>query len=86
MPGGSSFCGVVKEDHKESRCASVGRGHLKTDTTRSVLRYFKATFSHDYRNISFSLAEWMAQKKVQTLYLPLKWSKPKKFKVHELRK
>ena len=32
-----------------------------------------------------SLAEWMAQKNVQTVYLPLQWC-PKKFKVHELKK
>ena len=34
-----------------------------------------------------SITHWLSgwPKKVQTLYLPLKWSKPKKFKVYELR-
>ena len=38
-----------------------------------------------FRTTTNSLAEWMAQQKVQTLDLPLKGSNPKKSKVHEPR-
>ena len=37
-----------------------------------------------HKKLTHLLSSWPPPKKVQTLYVPLKWSKPKKFKVHEL--